>query len=90
MCIMLQCDHTARCSAVLMFNWVVLLFRSWQKLTIALLFQLDRVDIVIYGSSICKNSESSQPMLYSYPILKNFEISGSNYSYIVFSYQKSV
>ena len=44
MCIMLQCDHTARCSAVLMFNWVVLLFRSWQKLTIALLFLLDRVD----------------------------------------------
>ena len=44
MCIMLQCDHTARCSALLMFNWVVLLFRSWQKLTIALLFHLDKVD----------------------------------------------
>ena len=44
MCIMLQWDHTATCSAVLMFNWVVLLFRSWQKLTIALLFHLDKVD----------------------------------------------
>ena len=44
MCIMLQCDHTATCNAVLMFNWVVLLFRSWQKLTIALLFHLDKVD----------------------------------------------
>ena len=83
MCIMLQWDHTAKCSAVLKFNWVVLLFRSWQKLTIALLFHLDIELIVIYRSSICKNSENSRPMLYSYPILKNFEISGSNYSYIV-------
>ena len=56
MCIMLQSDHTATCSAVLMFNWVVLLFRSWQKLTIALLFHL--LFIVLFAIN-CTNQIKS-------------------------------